>query len=85
MTCRYASQNVALQKPVNFEVTPKHREDQMKMIRRFVKKTKKEGLVDMVRKRSRFIPKSEKRKLKKARKKRLSQESTRKFLENFKD
>jgi len=76
---------IKMPKPVNFEVTPKHREDQMKMIRRFVKKTKKEGLVDMVRKRSHFIPKSEKRKLKKARKKRLSQESTRKFLEKFKD
>ena len=65
-------------KPVNFEVRPRNNEDQMRMIRRFVKKTKKEGLVEKVRKRSRFISKSEIRKLKKARKKRLSQESTRK-------
>ena len=72
-------------KPVNFEVRPRNNEDQMRMIRRFVKKTKKEGLVEKVRKRSRFISKSEIRKLKKARKKRLSQESTRKHLEKFKD
>ena len=72
-------------KPVNFEVRPRNNEDQMRMIRRFVKKTKKEGLVEKVRKRSRFISKSEIRKLKKARKKRLSQESTRKYLEKFKD
>ena len=72
-------------KPVNFEVRPRNNEDQMRMIRRFVKKTKKEGLVENVRKRSRFISKSEIRKLKKARKKRLSQESTRKYLEKFQD
>ncbi len=72
-------------KPVNFEVRPRNNEDQMRMIRRFVKKTKKEGLVEKVRKRSRFISKSEIRKLKKARKKRLSQESTRKYLEKFQD
>ena len=72
-------------KPVNFEVRPRNNEDQMRMIRRFVKKTKKEGLVEKVRKRSRFISKSEIRKLKKARKKRLSQESTRKNLEKFQD
>jgi len=72
-------------KPVNFEVKPRNNEDQMKMIKRFVRKTKKEGLIDMVRKRSHFISNSEKRKLKKARKKRMSQESTRKHLEKFKD
>ena len=72
-------------KPVNFGVRPRNNEDQMRMIRRFVKKTKKEGLVEKVRKRSRFISKSEIRKLKKARKKRLSQESTRKYLEKFQD
>lgn len=72
-------------KPVNFEVRPRNNEDQMRMIKRFVKKTKKEGLVDKVRKRSRYIPKSEIRKLKKERKKRMSQESTRKHLEKFKD
>lgn len=74
-----------MSKPVNFEVTRRHNEDQMRMIRRFVKKTKKEGLIEMVRKRSRFISNSEKRKLKKARKKRLAQEATRKYLEKFKD
>lgn len=72
-------------KPVNFEVRPRNNEDQMRMIKRFVKKTKKEGLVEKVRKRSRFTSKSELRKLKKARKKRLSQESTRKYLEKFQD
>ena len=72
-------------KPVNFEVRPRNNEDQMRMIRRFVKKTKKEGLVEKCRKRSRFISKSEIRKLKKERKKRMSQESTRKHLERFKD
>ena len=74
-----------MSKPVNFEVTRRHNEDQMRMIRRFVKKTKKEGLIEMVRKRSRFISNSEKRKLKKARKKRLAQEATRKYLEKFQD
>ena len=72
-------------KPVNFEVKPRNNEDQMRMIRRFVKKTKKEGLIDKVRKRSQFTSKSEIRKLKKERKKRLSQESTRKYLEKFQD
>tara|TARA_Y100001937_G_scaffold128686_1_gene206841 strand:- start:16788 stop:17012 length:225 start_codon:yes stop_codon:yes gene_type:complete len=74
-----------MSKPVNFEVKRRNNEDQMRMIRRFVKKTKKEGLIEMVRKRSRFISNSEKRKLKKARKKRLAQEATRKYLEKFKD
>jgi len=72
-------------KPVNFEVKPRNNEDQMRMIRRFVKKTKKEGLIDKVRKRMQFTPKSETRKLKKERKKKLSQESTRKFNDKFKD
>ncbi len=72
-------------KAVNFDVKPRHNEDQMRMIRRFVKKTKKEGLIDKVRKHSRFVSKSETRKLKKERKKKLSQESTRKFNEKFKD
>ncbi len=72
-------------KAVNFDVTPRNNEDQMRMIRRFVKKTKKEGLIDKVRRRDQFTSKSEKRKLKRARKKRLSQESTRKYLEKFKD
>jgi len=74
-----------MSKPVNFEVKPKNNEDPMKMIRRFVKKTKKEGLIDAVRNRSQFTPKSEIRKLKKERKKKLSQESTRKFNDKFKD
>ena len=60
-------------KAVNFDVRPRHNEDQMRMIRRFVKKTKKEGLIDKVRKRMQFTPKSEIRKLKKERKKKLSQ------------
>ena len=72
-------------KAVNFDVTPRNNEDQMRMIRRFVKKTKKEGLIDKIRKKSQFTSKSEIRKLKRARKKRLSQESTRKYLEKFKD
>ena len=70
---------------MNFDVKPRHNEDQMRMIRRFVKKTNKEGLIDKVRKRMQFTPKSETRKLKKERKKKLSQESTRKFNEKFKD
>ena len=74
-----------MSKPVNFEVKPRNNADQMKMIRRFVKKTKKEGLIDAVRNRSQFTPKSEIRKLKRERKKRLSQESTRKFNDKFKD
>ena len=72
-------------KAVNFDVKTRHNEDQMRMIRRFVKKTKKEGLIDKVRKRSQFISKSEIRKLKRERKKRLSQESTRKYLDKFQD
>jgi len=72
-------------KAVNFDVKPRHNEDQMRMIRRFIKKTKKEGLIDKVRRRDQFTPKSEIKKLKRERKKRLSQESTRKFNEKFKD
>tara|TARA_B100001248_G_C27348198_1_gene439876 strand:+ start:545 stop:769 length:225 start_codon:yes stop_codon:yes gene_type:complete len=72
-------------KAVNFEVKPRNNEDQMRMVKRFIRKTKKEGLIDLIKKKSRFISKSEIRKLKRERKKRLSQESTRKYLEKFKD
>ena len=57
-----------MSKAVNFEVKPRNNEDQMRMIRRFVKKTKKEGLIDKVRRRSQYTSKSEIRKLNKERK-----------------
>ncbi len=74
-----------MSKPVNFEVTKRNNEDQMRMIKRFIKKTKKSGIIDLVKKRKFFESKSQKRKLKKLRKKRLAQEATRKYLEQFKD
>ena len=74
-----------MSKPINFEVKRRHNEDQMRMIRRFIKKTKKEGIIDLVKKRRYHEPKSVKRKLKKLRKKKLAQEATRKYLEKFKD
>ena len=74
-----------MSKPVNFEVTRRNNEDQMRMIKRFIKKTKKSGIIEQVKKRRYHEPKSVKRKLKKLRKKRLAQEATRKYLDQFKD
>ena len=72
-------------KPVNFEVTKRNNEDQMRMIKRFVRKTKKSGIIDLVKKRRYYESKSTKRKLKRLKKKRLAQKATRKYLEQFKD
>ena len=74
-----------MSRPVNFEVTKRNNEDQMRMIKRFIKKTKKSGIIDLVKKRRFFESKSHKRKLKRLRKKRLAQEATRKYLDQFRD
>ena len=74
-----------MSKVVNFGVELRRNEDPMRMIKRFVKKTKKSGIIELYKKRQRFISKSEKRKLKKLRKKKASQDSTRKYLEQFRD
>ena len=81
----FKSKGIKMSKAVNFGVESRRNEDQMRMVRRFIKKTKKSGIIELYKKRQRFISKSEKRKLKKLRRKRLAQEATRKYLDQFKD
>ena len=50
---------------INMEVYPKGREDPKRMIKRFIKKCKKEGFLREVVERQRFTKPSEKRRLKK--------------------
>ena len=74
-----------MSKVANVGVELRRGEDPMRMIKRFTKKVKKNGILELFKKRQRFQSKSEKRKLKKLKKKRLSQESTRKYLEQFRN
>jgi small subunit ribosomal protein S21 len=50
-----------MSKTVNVIVTPKKNESQEKMIRRFTKKVKKEGILEEVRERSYYTKPSQKR------------------------
>jgi ribosomal protein S21 len=68
-------------KPVHVEVIVRDPLQTERMIKKFSRKVKKSGLLDLVRDRARFTKKSVKRRLKKLRKKRLAQEATKKYKE----
>jgi len=70
-------------KPVNVEIVIRDPSQTERMIKKFNRKVKKSGLLDLVRERSRFTKKSVKRRLKKLRKKRLAQEATKKHKEGL--
>ena len=70
-------------KPVNVEVHIYDSSQTERMIKKFSRKVKKSGLLEELRERRYFIKKSVKRRLKRLKKKRLSQESTRKHKEKF--
>ncbi len=60
-------------RPVNVEVTPRRNEPPERMIRRFTKKVKKEGILEEVRDRSYYVKPSEKRRRKRRERKRVVQ------------
>ena len=71
-------------KPVYVEVRPKRNEDFEKTVRRFIKKVKKEGIIDKILQ-GRFYEKpSEKRHRKKISKKRKIENEKRKNKSNYK-
>ena len=72
-------------RPVNVEVVIYDRDQTERMIKKFNRKVKKSGVLDELRERRYFVKKSTKRRLKKANKKRVSQKSTKKHNEKFKD
>ena len=70
-------------KPINVEVYIYDSSQTEKMIKKFSRKVKKSGLLEELRERRHFTKKSVKKRLKRLKKKRLSQESTRKHNEKF--
>tara|TARA_B100000214_G_scaffold149257_1_gene106768 strand:- start:568 stop:792 length:225 start_codon:yes stop_codon:yes gene_type:complete len=70
-------------KPVHVEVYVNDQTQIERMIKKFSRKVKKSGLLEQLRERRYFTKKSVKRRLKKLKKKRLSQQSTRKHKEKF--
>ena len=65
-----------MKKPVHMEVTPRRNEQPERMIRRFIKKVKKEGILEEVRERKYYVKPSEQR-----RKKRRERKATMKKLQ----
>lgn len=54
-----------MKKPINIEITPRRNEQPERMIRRFTKKVKKEGILEEVRERKYYVKPSEERRKKK--------------------
>ena len=54
-----------MKKPINIEITPRRNEQPERMIRRFTKKVKKEGILEEVRERKYYVKPSEARRKKK--------------------
>tara|TARA_B100001250_G_C19671472_1_gene731658 strand:+ start:135 stop:347 length:213 start_codon:yes stop_codon:yes gene_type:complete len=50
-----------MSKPSNIKVTPRRKESQERMIKRFIKKCKKQGIIDEIKDRRYFKSNSEKR------------------------
>jgi ribosomal protein S21 len=63
---------------VEVEASSKYLDENERLIKKFIKKVKKDGLLELVRERRHFQSKSEKRRRKKERKKRISRETTKK-------
>ena len=63
---------------VEVEANSKYLDENERLIKKFIKKVKKDGLLELVRERRHFQSASEKRRIKKKRKKRISRETTKK-------
>lgn len=72
-------------KPVNLEITIRYPDQTERMIKKFNRKIKKSGLLDEVKDRRYYTKKSVKRRLKRLKKRKSSQDSTNKYKEKFKD
>ena len=72
-------------KPTNLEIIIRHPDQTERMIKKFNRKIKKSGLLDEVRERRYFTKKSVKRRLKRLKKKKVSQDLTKKYKEKFED
>ena len=57
-------------KPANIAVRPRRNESQERFVRRFIKKVKKSGLIEEVKKRRYYLKPSQKKRLKAIKKKR---------------
>ena len=60
-------------RPANVVITPRRNETPERMIRRFTKKVKKEGILEEVRERSYYVKPSEQRRRKRRERKRVMQ------------
>ena len=67
-----------MSKPVHVEVEARtrHKDENERLIKKFSRKVKKSGILELVRERRYYVKKSKKRRLKKLKKLRLSREST---------
>ena len=73
-------------KPVHVEVTPRKNESPERMIKRFIKKVKKEGIQDEWRQKFMFFEKpAAKRRRKKAERKRIRKRLQREYDAKYKD
>jgi len=72
-----------MSKPVNVEVVIYDQDQVERMIKKFSRKVKKSGLMDMLKERRFYTKKSVKRRMKRLKRKRLAQEATRKYKERF--
>ena len=69
--------------PVHVEIVIKDQSQVERMIKKFTRKCKKSGLFDELKERRFFKKKSQKRKEKRDRKRRLSQKSTQDYKDKF--
>ena len=69
----YLEKDDSMGKTVNVVITPRRNEAPERMIRRFTKKVKKEGILEEVRERSYYVKPSEKRRRKRRERKRVMQ------------
>ena len=72
-----------MSKPVNVEVVIYDQDQVERMIKKFSRKVKKSGLMDMLKERRFYTKKSVKRRMKRLKRKRLAQEATTKYKERF--
>ena len=68
---------------ISVESRTRYLDENERLIKKFIKKTKKSGLLDLVKNRRFFEKKSSKMKRKRLRKRKKSQESTQKYLDRF--
>ena len=71
--------------PINAEVIIYDQEQIERMIKKFIKKVKKSGILEEVRAKEHHVKKSVKNRKKKIERKRLAQQATKKYKEKFKD